>query len=116
MQGVEEGIYFFKNSFSTLILELRDGQYRYWFSSDVGIGDEPAYPLMGRYSAKGSVLQLEQKHPIVQGEWTFMKLNGEPTLWRPAAIKDWSATRTLDPYGVLHPTELKPEDIWKNQP
>jgi hypothetical protein len=115
MSGVEEGVYFFKNAFSTLILELRDGHYRYWFSSDVSIGDEPAYPLVGRYSVSGAVVELEHKHPVVQGQWTFTKLNGETTLWRPAAIKDWSATHTLDPYGVLHATKLKPEEIWRKR-
>jgi len=113
MAGVEEGVYFFKNGFSTLILELRDGQYRYWFSSDVGIDDEPAYPLIGQYSATGPVVHLEHKHWIVQDEWTFTRLNGQPTLWRPAAIKYWSTTPTLDSYGVLYPTKLKPEDIWR---
>lgn len=116
MAGVEEGVYhFIVPGFSQLVLELRNGQYRYWFSSDVGIDDEPVYPLTGQYTVTGSVVHLERKHPIVQDEWTFMRLNGQPTLWRPAAIKAWTATRTLDHYGVLYPTKLRPEDIWRKR-
>lgn len=113
MQSVEEGVYFFRNGFSTLILELRDGRYRYWFSSDVISGDEPKYPLTGRYTTIGPTIRLESEQRYIQDQWTFRKLNGETTLWRPNALEYWSAKRAFDYYGVLYPTKLKPEDVWQ---
>jgi hypothetical protein len=113
MQTVEEGVYFFRNGFSTLILELHDGRYRYWFSSDVITGDEPTYPLTGRYVAEGATIRLEHQQRHMQDRWTFRKLNDETTLWRPTAITWWRDKRAFDYYGVLYPTKLKPEDIWR---
>jgi len=112
MGGVEVGTFFFKNGFSTLILELKDGRFRYWFSSDVPVPDQPAYPVTGEYSIEGPRIKLMHKERRLQDEWTFRKLNDETTLWRPTAITWWRDKRAFDFFGVLYPTELKPEDIW----
>jgi hypothetical protein len=58
MRRVEEGVYFFRNVFSTLILELAGGRYRYWFSTDVS-GPEPTYPRTGRYVVDGVIVRLQ---------------------------------------------------------
>ena len=34
LKSVKEGVYYFQNMYSTTILELKGGQFRYWFSSD----------------------------------------------------------------------------------
>jgi len=112
MQSVEEGVYFFRNGFSTLILDLASGHYRYWFSSDVITGHEPTYPLTGKYVADGVVIRLEHHQPSMQDIWVFRKLNDQTTLWRPTAVKWWHENRSFDSFGILYPTKLKPEDIW----
>jgi|SRR6185503_964380 hypothetical protein len=112
MDHGEEGTFFFKNGFSTLILELKDGRFRYWFSSDVSGLDEPAYPVTGEYSIEGARIRLMHKEWRLQDQWTFRRLNTETTLWRPTAIEWWRVKRAFDFFGVLYPTDLKPEDIW----
>lgn len=113
MQNVEEGVFFFKDGYSTLILALAGGRYRYWFSSDITFGDEPTYPLTGRYVVDGVVVRLENSQPSMQDVWVFRKLNDQTTLWRPTAVEWWHTNRNFDSYGVLYPTKLKPEDIWQ---
>jgi hypothetical protein len=112
MGGVEEGTFFFQNGYSTLILELKKGGFRYWFSSDVSGLDEPTYPVTGEYSIEGPRIKLMHKERHLQDEWTFRKLNSETTLWRPTAITWWRDKRAFDFFGVLYPTRLKPEEIW----
>lgn len=113
MQNPEEGVYFFSNGYSTVILELRDGRYRYWFWSDVLSNEAPKHPLTGRYTSTGSTVRLEHTQRHMQDSWTFRKLNEETTLWRPAAITSWRDKRAFDYFGILYPTNLKPEDIWQ---
>src|SRR6266481_6051715 len=35
LSSVKEGVYYFKNMYSTTVLELKYGQFRYWFRSDM---------------------------------------------------------------------------------
>jgi hypothetical protein len=107
-----EGTYCFKNMFSTKIVELQEGTFRFWFSSDVHLpGRQVAYPLSGRYYPEdGRILLL---HPfIVQKELTFRTLNETPSLWRPSAFEYWGREKKLDRYGVLFPATDDPETIW----
>jgi hypothetical protein len=111
---VKEGVYFTQNGYSTSIIELNDKQFRYWFDSDVQIKPRPHYPLSGNYSVKNGTISLPHKD-IHEKEWTFMTFDGKATLWRPAALKYWDETKKIDPYGVLFPTNRKPEDIWERK-
>jgi hypothetical protein len=115
MDVAAEGVYFFRNGFSTLILQLTNRQYRYWVLSDVGLPQEylSRYPVDGSYSAEGAVVRLHYDEPHrVQPEWVFRLLDSQPTLWRPLAVRAWQERRVWDYYGVLYKTELRPEDIW----
>jgi hypothetical protein len=109
---VIEGTYYFKNGFSTKIVELQQGTFRYWFSSDVvRPGRQVAYPLSGRYYAEGGKIIL--LHPyIFQKELTFRTLNETPSLWRPSAIDYWRREKKLARFGVLFPAKDDPEAIW----
>jgi hypothetical protein len=115
MHGAEEGVYFFKNGFSSLILELSDKRYRYWFSSDELSDHEPTYPLTGRYIVDGAIVRLQHVELWMQDVWVFRKLNGQTTLWRPGAVKAWHKERGFDFYGILYPTKLRPTDIWQKE-
>jgi len=113
MKGVEEGVYFFDAGLSKLVLELRNGRFRYWFSSDARDAFEPAYPVTGKYLARGATIQL--LHPTdtyLEDTWTFRKIDETTTLWRPLSIKAWHEQRGFDFYGVLYPTDRKAEEVW----
>jgi hypothetical protein len=111
LNSVKEGVYFFQNNYSTTVLELKDGNFRYWFSSDVVRKPEPHYPILGKYQANGGTVTLAHKD-IYETNWTSMTYEGKPTLWRPSALKYWEESKKIDPYGVLFPTSQKPESIW----
>jgi hypothetical protein len=111
LRSVQEGVYFFQNNYSTTVLELMDGNFQYWFRSDVRRSSEPAYPLTGNYTTSGGVLTLPHKE-IYETNWTCMSYDGKPTLWRPSALKYWEESKKIDPYGVLFLTTRKPGEIW----
>jgi hypothetical protein len=76
------------SAFSGETLELREGQFRYWFYSDVHTGKEPAYPLSGAFRIKGNTLVLE--HPDVPDNVRQVDiLNGVPILWRDDGFAYW---------------------------
>jgi len=58
MSGVQEGVYFLDGMFQTTILELKDGKFRYWFSSDFRFAGQPSYPQSGKYSTNGATVQF----------------------------------------------------------
>ena len=113
MNDVEEGVYYFNAGLSRLVLELKNGRFRYWYSTD-GWGGEPrpTYPVTGKYSVCGATVQLLHTEDDLQDVWTFRKIDGATTLWRPNALKWWHEERGFDGYGVLYFTERKPEDVW----
>jgi len=110
MHAVEEGVYFLDTGFSYTILELKDGHFRYWFSTDV-LTSHPKYPVAGNYTVNDATVRLIHKGNGVEDIWTFRKINDETTLWRPNAVKSWHKEKGFDSYGILLPTKLKPEDI-----
>ena len=46
-------------------------------------------------------------------QYTFINHTGKTTLWRPEALKYWAEKKDLDGYGILFPTDKKPEQIWR---
>ena len=56
---VVEGVYFQNNMFQKTLLELNDGKYRFWFSSDMRMrGELTRYPLIGDYATNGGWITL----------------------------------------------------------
>src|SRR4051794_8631661 len=84
--SIKEGTYFLQNMYSTTILDLKDGRFRYWFRSDMRSPREPAYPLSGSYTTNGGNITLLHAS-IHETNWTFMTFEGNITLWRPSALK-----------------------------
>src|SRR5580765_4111390 len=95
LMSVKEGVYAFNNLYSTTVIELKGGEFRYWFRSDMRSWREPDYPLVGSYTTNGGTVTLLHKE-ILQTNWTFMAYEGKTTLWRPSALKDWDETKKVD--------------------
>ena len=107
----EEGVFILANMFSSTVLELKDGRFRYWFESDMKLPSEPQYPLAGKYSLTGDTITLN--HPdIYQKQWTFRRFKGQVTLWRSGAIDFYEQKKQLDPWGILFKTNKPAEQAW----
>jgi hypothetical protein len=116
MQTVEEGVYYFDAGLSRLVLELSNGRYRFWFSSDGRSLHAPKYPLTGEYSAQGPTVRLLHKGEDPNEDiWTFRKIDGATTLWRPNAVKAWHEEKRFDRYGVLYKSDRPGNETWVNR-
>ena len=111
-----EGVFIMATGYSTIVIELKKGNFRYWFSTDVVVTgvEQPKYPLKGKYKIKGNTVILEHKQ-ITQKEWTFRKINTTVTLWRPIAVKFYKEEQKLDSYGILRFTNRTAEKAWNDQ-
>lgn len=115
--------------YHTTVLELKDGKFRYWFSSDAVL-EELKYPLEGSYTTEGDKISL--KHEKIyppQVDWTAKSVDGVLTLWRSDALKILAGGK-LDLYGsggkanfllhgggsVIVPTKRTAEEAWKSPP
>ena len=126
--AVQDGVYFLDGWAQTTILELKGGQFRYWFRSDMKFGKEPAYPLTGTYTNEGSGRisferkvttsgfrvndKLIEKDFFQTERWEFMRHQGQVTLWTSNSLASW---KEKHPHPVLFPTNRKPEDIWEGR-
>jgi hypothetical protein len=90
---VVEGTYAQRNGFQTTIVELKEGRYRYWFSSDMKIGGEvTAFPLSGPYTAANSevtfvVTNTYVNYSSIRTNGTGLLLSGSPDLTPGALVK-----------------------------
>ena len=113
-------------AFQTAILELKDGQFRYWFQSDAKFGEEPIYPQTGKYAVEGGKVTIEIKIATMKGfaggpprdffrteVWQFMKYEGKTVLWptKPIGPPKGGAP----PHNVLFRTYRQAEDIWQSK-
>ena len=108
-----------------IVLELKDGKFRYWFSSDAGSGEERGNPLEGTYTAEGDKLVLKHDKMIpLEKNWTARSVDGLVTLWRSDAI-GMLEKGTLDLSGpgyqrfpfvgagsIIVPVQRTAEDAW----
>jgi hypothetical protein len=96
-------------------LELDNGNFRYWFYSDVG-GPERTYPLIGTYVIKEDRLILQ--HPdIYSSERTLASVNGHSVIWREEGLELWREQKRIHPYAVLiRVPGGRIDDPWANRP
>jgi hypothetical protein len=87
-----------EGGFQRETLELKDGRFRYWFSSDVMLPSPPKYPGQGSYELKEDLLVLSSGKTYV-----VRSLKGLRSLWRPAAVDYWDQHEIIDVYGILLP-------------
>ena len=72
---------FFTHGWHTTVIELKDGKFRYWFSSDMAGSDVQS--LEGTYTTESDKIVL--KHPKLiplESNWTVRSIDGVVTLWR----------------------------------
>ena len=83
-------------------LELKDGRFRYWFSSDVITRGGPRYPLVGTHISTGDEL-------VLSGGKVFKRrqINGKRVLFWPHAVGDWDHEQII-PGHMLLPVETPP--------
>jgi hypothetical protein len=136
LDHVEEGVYTLKGAqvrpdrnrvaFQTTILELKDGQFRYWFQSDAKFGEEPVYPQTGKYAVEGGKVTVTIKTATLKGSaggpprdffrtevWQFMKYQGKTVLWPTKLLGPPKGG--APPHNVLFRTARDPEEIWKSE-
>jgi hypothetical protein len=89
-----------EGGFQQEILELKNGQFRYWFSSDVIDLNPTKYPIEGSYEIKGNQLVLSNG-----STYTVRLLHGVRSFWRPGAVDYWDHHQIIDVYGILLPVK-----------
>ncbi len=108
----QEGVFILGNGYSSTVIELYNGKFRYWFSSDLKTGEEPSYPLNGEYTINGNTVYLSHDQiSKYQNKWTFRKMNSTVTLWRDVAIEYYENKKGIDPYGILRLTSKTAEQV-----
>jgi hypothetical protein len=118
----QNGVYFSYTGYMTTVLELKDGNFRYWLETDVKLPKEIDYPLTGEYSISGDTITLKHDQ-VFQKQWTFKAVNNIVTLWRPDAIAGYKLKKGLDvkclkSYGtgsILVYSDKPAEELWKHR-
>ena len=87
-----------ESGFQNETLELADGRFRYWFSSDIARAPGPAYPLEGTYSLNETNLVLSNGQA-----YSIRQMKGIKTLWKPDAVDRWNRQKIIPNYGILLP-------------
>ena len=80
-------------------LEIKDGRFRYWFSSDVIIRGGPKYPIEGSYEFRGDELALSSGKVF-----KVRQVNGRRVLIWPHAVEYWDQQQII-PGHMLLPVE-----------
>lgn len=116
---VEEGMRAATNL--KLMLELKDGHFRYWVRHAMVPFNSPKLPLTGEYTIEKDTITLHtdqinpgdyEASPVV---WTFKSLDGVLTLWPADRVKVYREGQRLPVEVIMHHTEhWSPEVLWKN--
>jgi hypothetical protein len=80
-------------------LELKEGRFRYWFSSDVIPRHGPKYPIEGSYLWQGDELVLSTGKTF-----KVRQINGKRALLWPQAVDTWDRNQLI-PGHILLPVE-----------
>ena len=67
-----------------------DGTFRYWFYSDVIVGNEPKYPIAGTWRWNGEVLELTASNRLHAFRWYPYPYQGQTCLL-PEYAREWQA-------------------------
>ncbi len=74
-QSSVQGIYGVHTGYVGEAIELKDGQFRYWYSTDMLYPGMPQYPFTGTYSIEKDILTLH--HPDLEKKaWRCKIING----------------------------------------
>jgi hypothetical protein len=65
-----------------IVLSLeKDNMFSYWFYSDVVTGDEPKYPIKGKYKIEYGCLVLETEARVYDTRWVLLNYGGKTGLF-----------------------------------
>lgn len=64
-----------------LSFEFRNGEFKYWFYSDVKSDNEPEYPITGTYKIEHGVLRLGAKEHVYATAWILITYDGKKGLF-----------------------------------
>ena len=119
----QEGVFFSYTGYTTTVLELKDGHFRYrWESTEMKMPSETVYPVTGDYSISGDTITLVRAGiGELQSHWTFRSLDGAVTLWRRDATgrfkvdQDLKMIKKSGADSLLVKTDQPAEDVWKHR-
>jgi hypothetical protein len=85
-------------------LKLNDDKtFDYWFYSDAKTGDEPKYPLKGKWESKDGILALDAAFHLYDNRYIPMKINGKICLFPKQSYDIWIANPEKEPdYSRIH--------------
>ncbi len=86
-------------------LELKEGRFRYWFSSDVIVRGGPKYPIVGSYEFKRDELVLSNGKVF-----KVRQVNGRRFLIWPIAVEYWDHRQIIPAAHLLLPVETTNSD------
>ena len=109
---LQEGVYAHTDPYTTEIVELRGGRFRYWFASDVITDSDPHYPLSGHYGLSNDTVILRNPQ-IYQPRFRFRIFHGVATLWNKMALDYWRKHPKDQQFRTLFKQAYTPEEIWR---
>jgi hypothetical protein len=109
----QEGVYAHTDPYNKEIVELKNGRFRYWFSSDMKTNVDPIYPLSGRYEFHDGVLVLQHQQ-IYEPKFRFRIFKGVATLWNKIALDYWKSHPNDQQFRTLFKQQYTPEEIWRS--
>jgi hypothetical protein len=111
--ALQEGVYARVDPYTREIVELRNGRFRYWFSSDAISDSDPHYPLSGRYSLSEDSVVLNHAQ-VDHPQFRFRMFNGVATLWNKTALDYWRDQPKKKQFCTLFKQAYTPEEIWRS--
>ena len=110
---LQEGVYAHTDPYNKEIIELKNGRFRYWSSSDMKTNFDPSYPLTGRYEFSDGILLLKHAK-IWKPRWRFRIFKGVPTLWSKTALEFWRSHPKEQQFRTLFKQRYRSEEIWRS--
>ena len=109
----QNGVFYLSNGYQITIVELKDGNFRYWMSSDVGTWKSSEYPIKGTYKIENDTVTLISDVDLhSHSKWSFRQINNTKTIWANFAVDTYKESNQLHSYGILRYLEESAEDIW----
>jgi hypothetical protein len=102
-----------------LMLELKDGHFRYWVQHNLVPTNGPKLPFSGEYSIEGDTVVLNNKEipgnePV---RFKFALLNQALVLlpqWSEREVPEEDYRKKLSQQAVMRQTKKSPEVVWKS--